>query len=106
MGELSGKRVTVAGAGALGLSCALALARAGAAVTVFDPAPLGCNASGVAAGMLAPAMEAALDPVSEGHFQLLRRARDLWPAFVADVPGAVVHRCGALWAAELDEEAL
>jgi len=36
---------------------------------------------GVAAGMLAPAFESALDPSSFGHFALLRTARDLWPDF-------------------------
>ena len=50
-----GPKITVAGAGALGLTTALALADAGAQVTVFDPAGLGDNASGVAAGMLARA---------------------------------------------------
>ncbi|HWU81320.1 MAG TPA: FAD-dependent oxidoreductase, partial [Caulobacter sp.] len=44
----SGARVAVAGAGALGSATALRLAQAGFVVTVFDPAPLGANASGVA----------------------------------------------------------
>jgi glycine oxidase len=82
MGTLSGARIAVAGAGAFGSATALALARAGLAVTVFDPAPPGENASGVAAGMLAPASEALFDPISFPHLSLLRRARDLWPAFV------------------------
>jgi glycine oxidase len=75
------EEVVVAGSGVTGLSVALALARRGAKVTVCDPAPLGDNASGVAAGMLAPAMEAVLDPLSAGHFELLKAARDLWPDF-------------------------
>jgi len=75
------EEVVVAGSGVTGLSVALALTRLGANVTVCDPAPLGDNASGVAAGMLAPAMEAALDPLSADHFELLKAARDLWPAF-------------------------
>ena len=75
------EEVVVAGSGVTGLSVALALARLGAKVTVSDPAPLGDNASGIAAGMLAPAMEAALDSLSAGHFELLKTARDLWPAF-------------------------
>jgi len=78
-----GARVAVAGAGAIGSAVALTLARAGYAVTVFDPRPLGDNASGVAAGMLAPVAEAVFDPVSALHLDLLRRARDLWPAFAA-----------------------
>jgi glycine oxidase len=73
--------VVVAGAGVTGLAVALALARLGAKVRVCDPAPLGDNASGVAAGMLAPAFEVALDPLSATHFELLKTARDLWPGF-------------------------
>lgn len=79
----SGARIAVAGAGVFGLASALALARAGMAVTVFDPAMPGDNASGVAAGMLAPASEALFDATSAPHLALLRRARDLWPTFVA-----------------------
>jgi glycine oxidase len=76
-----GARVAVAGGGAIGSAVALALARAGRKVTIFDPRPLGDNASGVAAGMLAPVAEAVFDPASAAHLDLLRRARDLWPAF-------------------------
>ncbi|MCA0357414.1 MAG: FAD-dependent oxidoreductase [Proteobacteria bacterium] len=77
----SGARVAVAGAGALGSAAALRLARFGFRVTVFDPAPLWANASGVAAGMLAPMSEALFDPPSREHLNLMRRARDLWPDF-------------------------
>ena len=89
-----GPKITVAGAGALGLTTALALADAGAQVTVFDPAGPGDNASGVAAGMLAPAFEAVLDPAAAPHFDLLLAARDLWPALEARI-GIVVDRAGA-----------
>lgn len=85
--------VVVAGTGVTGLSVALALARRGARVTVCDPAPLGDNASGVAAGMLAPAFEAALDPLSAGHFELLKTARDLWP----DLAPVEIGREGAVF---------
>jgi len=81
----SGARVAVAGAGALGSAVALRLARAGFKVTVFDPAAPGDNASGVAAGMLAPVSEALFDPASRGHLPIMRRARDLWPAFAQDL---------------------
>jgi len=80
----TGAKVTVAGAGALGLCIALELARRGREVVVSDPAAFGDNASGVAAGMLAPAFEATLDPLAADHFPLLSAARDLWPGF-ADV---------------------
>lgn len=79
MARLSGVSVAVVGSGVFGLTAALVLARRGARVTLHDPAPLGDNASGVAAGMLAPAFESGLDPASAGHFPLLLRARDRWP---------------------------
>jgi glycine oxidase len=99
MTKLTGARVTVAGAGALGLVTALQLARRGAEVTVCDPAPLGDNASGVAAGMLAPALEAALDPVSAEDFELLKAGRDLWPA-LATREGFELDRTGGAYAGE------
>jgi glycine oxidase len=102
MSGLSNARVVIAGAGVLGSSIALELARAGAAVVVVDPAPLGDNASGVAAGMLAPAFEAVLDEPSAGHFSLLLAARDLWPAFAASA-GIELERSGALWASRPED---
>lgn len=87
--------VFVAGAGALGLTIALALADAGAKVTVFDPAPLADNASGVAAGMLAPACEAVLDPLVRAHLDILTAARDLWPALALRA-GIELDGAGAL----------
>ena len=59
MRRMGGADIVVAGAGAIGRAVALALVRAGHRVTVVDP--LGANASGVAAGMLAPAFEALFD---------------------------------------------
>ena len=88
-----GARVAVAGAGAIGSAVALALARAGRDVTIFDPRPLGDNASGVAAGMLAPVAETVFDPASASHLDLLRRARDLWPAFAQPL-GITLLRSG------------
>lgn len=88
-------RVDVAGAGVLGLACALVLARAGVRVRVFDPAPAGQNASGVAAGMLAPASEALTDPAAAPHLALLSAARDAWPAF-AQTFGLDLDRSGAV----------
>ncbi|RYF92337.1 MAG: FAD-dependent oxidoreductase [Caulobacteraceae bacterium] len=98
MASLDGRTVRVAGAGVLGLSIAIELAQAGAAVTVHDPSP-GTSASIVAAGMLAPVFEAVLDPVAKGHFPLLMAARDLWPAFAART-GIVLDRAGATYAGE------
>jgi glycine oxidase len=94
-------KATVAGAGALGLSCAIALADAGFSVTVCDPAPPLDNASGVAGGMLAPVFEAVLDPEAAAHFDLLMAARDLWPALEAR-SGVRLDRSGALAAGRLE----
>lgn len=99
MSGLSVRRVIVVGAGALGSSIALVLAQAGARVWLVDAAASGDNASGVAAGMLAPAFEALLDPPSADHFPLLREARDLWPDFAGRLGDGDIGlvRCGAVW---------
>ena len=99
MARLSGMRVLVAGAGAVGSVLALRLQDEGAEVVLADPAPLGMNASGVAAGMLAPAFEAALDPLSAGHFKLLKAARDMWPELAARLSGfgVGIDLSGAVW---------
>lgn len=85
-----GAKVIVAGAGALGLSCALTLAEAGCAVTVRDPG--GPRASAVAAGMLAPVFEAVLD--GQGRdLDLLLASRNLWPGLAARA-GVTLDRSG------------
>lgn len=76
-----GLRVAVAGGGVFGLASALALARAGAQVSLHDPGPAGANASAVAAGMLAPVSEALTDPTAAPHLDLMMAALDLWPDF-------------------------
>ena len=91
----SGAKVTVAGAGALGLAAALALAEAGCAVTVCDPAPEFSGASGVAAGMLAPVFETLLDAGDPRDLALLLAARDLWPGLAAQA-GVALDRSGAV----------
>src|SRR3954469_10069774 len=89
-----GAEVVVAGAGALGLACGLALADAGCRVTVCDPQTVG-RASAVAAGMLAPVFEAALEPEAAPGLDLLLAARNLWPGLAART-GAFVDRSGAV----------
>jgi glycine oxidase len=86
--------VIVIGAGALGLCTAAELGERGHAVTVIDPG--GLNASAIAAGMIAPALESLLEDVPPERAALLRRARDLWPAF-AETHGLRLHRDGADW---------
>ena len=84
----------VIGAGALGLCAAAELRRRGRRVAVVDPG--GLNASAVAAGMIAPAMECAIDDLSLESAGVLRRARDLWPAF-AEATGVRLYGDLAEW---------
>jgi glycine oxidase len=77
--------IVVAGAGVIGSTIALVLARAGSRVTLMGSAPTQATASGVAAGMLAPACEVLFDETSRGHFELLAAARDLWPAMAKTI---------------------
>ena len=95
--------VIVIGAGVLGLCSAAELAARGHAVTVIDPG--GPNASAVAAGMIAPAMESLLEETTPERAALLRRARDLWPSF-AETHGLKVRREGAEWRGDDAEAAL
>lgn len=84
----------IAGAGVLGLCAAFELHRRGHAVKVVDPGRP--NASSVAAGMIAPAMESAIDDVSAETAQLFRAGRDLWPDF-AEASGVILARRSAQW---------
>jgi len=90
----SSSPIVIIGAGVLGLCTAFELYRRGRAVVVVDPGE--ANASRVAAGMIAPAMESAIDEVSPDHARLLRAGRDLWPDF-AQAAGVVLARRPAEW---------
>lgn len=91
---MSSPDVIVIGAGVLGLCTAAELGARGHAVTVIDPG--GPNASSVAAGMLAPALECLSDDATPERAALLTRARDLWPDFAARF-GLKLHRDGVEW---------
>lgn len=87
--------VIVIGGGVLGLSSAAELAGRGYAVTVVDPG--GANASSVAAGMIAPAMETLGDlKAGADHAALFQAAAALWPSF-AERHGVALYREGAVW---------
>lgn len=86
--------ILIVGAGVLGLATAAELAARGHRVVVVDPG--GGNASAVAAGMIAPAMEALLDGADAARAALLRDARDLWRAFAAR-HGLTLYREPAEW---------
>lgn len=88
----SALRVTVLGAGVIGLTCADELRRRGHVVRVLDPAP-GSGASYAAAGMLAPDAEAWHGEVDLREHG--RRSAALWPA-LAERLGVPLHTCGTL----------
>ena len=70
--------VAVVGGGVAGLSVARELGQRGLSVTLIERGRAGAEASGAAAGMLAPQSEAdRRDP----FFELLCRSRDLYPSF-------------------------
>ena len=76
--------VAVIGGGIIGLSCALALADRGVRVTIYDINWPPRGASWAAAGMLAPAFEAAADPDTHPDlFRLCDVSAQLWPDWAA-----------------------
>ena len=79
----SGYDVVVIGAGLIGLSCAWRASQAGMSVLVLERGEPACGASGVAAGMLAPATEAAFG--EEDLLELNLRAREAWGGFAAEL---------------------
>jgi len=101
--RLAGLRVAVIGAGVSGLCIAVRLAQAGGRVRLCDPSDTRDEASGVAAGMLAPVGEALFDDPE--RLPIWRDAAALWPAFADAVPGLQIHRCGARFAGVSDPSA-
>lgn len=72
--------ILVRGAGIIGLSCALELADRGANVALIDPVWPPRGASWAAAGMIAPAFEAAsLATSHKGLFELCLLSAQCWP---------------------------
>lgn len=78
-------RVAIAGGGIIGLSCAFALAQAGARVSLFERGEFGGAASGAAAGMLAPNAEAVQDGAEAAVAAFCRHSLTLWPDFAARI---------------------
>ncbi|MEQ9434954.1 glycine oxidase ThiO [Hyphomonas sp.] len=98
--SLSAPRVAIIGAGIIGLTCAWELARRGAQVTLYDSGfHPGRGASWAAAGMLAPAYEAAGEPgVNPKLFDLCIESARQWSAMSATIRAAtkrdVLHAIG------------
>lgn len=73
--------ILILGGGVLGLGTAVTLTGRGHRVRLLDPGTR--NASSIAAGMIAPALESLGDAVDPARAGLLRQAADLWPDFAA-----------------------
>lgn len=73
--------VVIAGGGIVGLACAYELAKAGARVTLLEYGKTGMQATNAAAGMLAPALEAA------GPGPMLDAALEAWRTYPDTVAG-------------------
>ncbi|MBD3920050.1 glycine oxidase ThiO [Paenibacillus sp. PR3] len=94
-----GEHVLIAGGGIIGLSCAFEAARRGKRVTVLEPDRFGGQASGAAAGMLAPYSENTEQPDSFFDLCLYSFGKyDAWTHAVEDCSGmdAQLMRTGSL----------
>lgn len=78
--------VLLLGGGIIGLSCAFEAHRRGYRVTIVEQGKLGGQASGAAAGMLAPYSENTEQP--DAFFQLCLRSLRLFPEWIRDVEEA------------------
>ncbi len=72
------RKVIVVGAGAWGLACAYACARAGMAVQVFEAAQIGSGASGGVMGALAPHTPDQWEAKKQLQLESLRNADGFW----------------------------
>ncbi|WP_219834501.1 glycine oxidase ThiO [Paenibacillus sp. R14(2021)] len=94
-----GTRVIVLGGGIIGLSCAFEAVMGGAEVTVVEPGRVGGQASGAAAGMLAPYTENGELP--DAFFQLCLDSLHRYPEWVRKIEevsgqSAELTNCGSL----------
>ncbi|RIJ22187.1 FAD-dependent oxidoreductase [Henriciella barbarensis] len=75
--------IAIAGAGLIGLSCALELSARGHDITLFDPRPAEMSTGWAAAGMIAPAYELMLQPgpVDNAFAAFCFESARLWSSF-------------------------
>lgn len=93
------QRITIVGGGIVGAACALAVARAGARVTVVESRFPGSGATAAGMGHVV-----VMDD-SPAQLALTRRSRDLWHGLADTLPAeAEWRRTGTLWVAADDDE--
>jgi glycine oxidase len=80
--------VVVIGGGVIGLAIALRAREAGMATTVLERDVVGCGASCVAAGMLAPVAEVEFGRAGRDQLELGMRSARMWPAFASELEAA------------------
>ncbi|MFN3228631.1 MAG: NAD(P)/FAD-dependent oxidoreductase [Asticcacaulis sp.] len=97
----------VVGGGIVGLMTALGLQACGYPTHLFHDRALDASASAVAAGMIAPALEAAQDYPDPLAYHWLCASRDLWPRWLKalDLSDDIsLDRGGTLWFAPDDPD--
>jgi glycine oxidase len=77
--------VVVVGGGVIGMAVAWRARRRGMAVTLLERDALGAGTSRVAAGMLAPVVEAEFGDAGRRLLELGLRSSQLWPGFAAEL---------------------
>lgn len=102
--------IAVLGGGVIGLACAWRARQLGHRVLVVERDRLGCGASRVAAGMLAPVAEAEFGPAAQAVLEMGLRSARIWPSFAAELSrdGGVevqLRRSGTLLLARNADEA-
>ena len=112
MGASNGSTVDVAviGGGIIGLAVAWRVRASGLTVTLLEREQIGCGASRVAAGMLAPVAEVEYGEHGRRLLDLALRAAEMWPGFAAELERASgsqvgLMRTGTLMVAHDDDDA-
>jgi glycine/D-amino acid oxidase-like deaminating enzyme len=77
--------IIIIGAGVVGLSLGLRALDLGFAVSLISQDPVARTTSAMAAGMIAPALEAMNDPAGAISYQRYKQAQDFWYEFAADL---------------------
>src|SRR5690242_15896100 len=77
------EHVVIVGGGVIGLSCAWECRKRGHEVTLLEAGRCGGQASGAAAGMLAPYCENGEGP--DDFFQLCRHSLELYPSWQEEI---------------------